>query len=604
MFRAPDMKMYRRLLAFACLVAGFSLVFTPLTARAQVNDFIIHSFDADYTLSAEDPQGSLHVVENIDLTFRAFNHGILRAIPQRYKGHTLGLNVLSVSSATGAPTQYSTYTQNGHTVLKIGDPNRTVTGEQNYRITYDVSNVISFYGDHDELYWNINGTQWQQTFEKVSVDINVPEGTRLTTEPLCFTGVQGSAESACTVSGEVDPLLKLDKNNVLHFETTRPLSAKENLSVVVGFRKGFFRPSTRWETFQEYTPALLKVIVPVLLFGSYAFMRWRKLGRDAKGRGVIVPQYEPPKGMAPVEMGTLLDFNTNPKDITAMIVDLAIRGYIIIHEETIPRKMRKDKTEYSLELANNDVSMLRDFEQKTLEGLFDGTNFEKGNTVKISALKNKFYTSVGTIQKQVKNAVVSGGYFRSDPARAGGRLWIVVVLLFAACFFAGPLFGPAMIAGLVIALIITAGFALAMPARTAAGTEAMEHAKGLKLYLTMAEADRIKMLQSPDAPYAANHGEPKRTVHLFETLLPYAMIFGVEKEWAKQFESMYQEAPGWYTGNRHAFSAAYLAGSLGGSGFGTAMATSFSSPSSSGSSGFGGGGFSGGGGGGGGGGGW
>ena len=111
-------------------------------------------------------------------------------------------------------------------------------------------------------------------------------------------------------------------------------------------------------------------------------------------------------------------------------------------------------------------------------------------------------------------------------------------------------------------------------------------------------------MQSPNAPYAENAGSPIKSVDLFEKLLPYAVVFGVEREWAKEFADIYKSAPDWYSGNINSFSAIYLASSLGGS-FQNNMTTSFAAPSNSGSSGFGGGGgFSGGGGGGGGGGGW
>jgi uncharacterized membrane protein len=132
--------------------------------------------------------------------------------------------------------------------------------------------------------------------------------------------------------------------------------------------------------------------------------------------------------------------------------------------------------------------------------------------------------------------------------------------------------------------------------------DAREKIKGLKLYLETAEKDRIAMLQSPDAPYAAKSSEPKKTVELFEKLLPFAIVLGVENQWAKQFESIYTTPPDWYSGNWGAFSAVYLASSLGGSM--EAMGATFTPSGSSSSSGFGGGGFSGGGGGGGGGGGW
>jgi len=592
--------MKRLKIFLASLAFTFGIILLPFSVQAQnFNDFVINDFSSEYTLTNNDKQGSLHVVEDIRVTFNGSNHGILRALPNRYKGHSLQLEIQEVRSDSGAPTDFTTSTQNDNTVLKIGAADKLVTGPQAYRIEYDVHNVIGFYEDHTELYWNVNGTQWQQPFERVSATVHLPKGIELTDkQPLCFTGTQGSSSSDCTAE-------EITGGGQFTFTTARELLPAENLTYVMGFKNGYFAKSTGMETFLEYLPALIKVVAPIVLFGGYSLMRWRRLGRDAKGRGTIVPQYDSPKGMTPVEVGTLVDFNTSQKDITAMIIDLAIRGYIVIHEDKIDRKILKDKTEYSLELKIVSPDGLRDFELKTLQGIFSGTGYAVGTIVKLSDLKNKFYTSVTTISAQVKTAVVSGGYFKADPTSAGGRLWGLAVILFVSSFFMGALLGGAVVVGLIIAMILTVIFAALMPARTELGTQAFEHAKGLKMYLSLAEADRIKMLQSPDSPYAENGG-PHQTVKLFEKLLPYAMIFGVEKEWAKQFEGIYKTPPNWYAGSSmNAFSAGYLASSLGGTGFGTAMTTSFSSPSSSGSSGFSsGGGFSGGGGGGGGGGGW
>ena len=159
--------------------------------------------------------------------------------------------------------------------------------------------------------------------------------------------------------------------------------------------------------------------------------------------------------------------------------------------------------------------------------------------------------------------------------------------------------------GLWLAALVMLGFSFIMPARSLAGVEARDELRGLKDYIKLAEADRLKFLQSPEgvekvAVASLKPDDPKFKVKLFESLLPYAMLFGLEKQWAKQFQDIYKTPPDWYRGNWGTFNAVYLANSVGG--FSSASAPSFSSPSASG--GGGGGGFAGGGGGGGGGGGW
>jgi uncharacterized membrane protein YgcG len=218
--------------------------------------------------------------------------------------------------------------------------------------------------------------------------------------------------------------------------------------------------------------------------------------------------------------------------------------------------------------------------------------------VELSSLKNKFYTTSQSIQKLLPKSLTEKGYFVANPLGAGAVMHIVAVFLMFAAFVVHSW----MSIGLGLAAAIVFVLALLMPKRSAKGVAAEDAIKGLKLYLETAEADRINMLQSPDAPYVPKSGEPVRTVELYEKLLPFAIVLGVENAWSKQFESIYATSPEWYSGNWTTFNTIYLLHGINGSL--TAMNTSFAPPSNSGSSGFGGGGFSGGGGGGGGGGGW
>jgi uncharacterized membrane protein YgcG len=138
------------------------------------------------------------------------------------------------------------------------------------------------------------------------------------------------------------------------------------------------------------------------------------------------------------------------------------------------------------------------------------------------------------------------------------------------------------------------------------GVELRDYLTGLKVYIDLAEEDRLRYLQSPEGaektPVATN--DRAALVKLNEKLLPYAVLFGNEQEWAKQLGKYYEDTgtqPGWYSGYS-AFNAVYFASTIGS--INASATSSFVDTSSSSSGGSGGGGFSGGGGGGGGGGGW
>ncbi len=576
-----------RILLASVLIAALTLltVGSVEPVHADVNNFTITNFHADYTLTNNDPQGELTIKESLTVMFTDNNHGILRSLPKTYKGKSLHLKVLGVRSPSGAPASYTSYGENDNEVLKIGDPNRTVTGPQSYEVEYRLQNVISFYDNHDELYWDINGDQWNQPFSSVDVTLATPND-KLNNNVACYTGAFGAVIQNCAISME---------DGKVAARTNGGLSARQALTIVTGFKKGYFNPPTLLDNLKDNLHILLGVFLPPLLFGGWAFKRWLKFGKDRAGRGVVVPEYSPPNKLSPLEAGMIYDYRIDTKDVSATIIDLAVRGYIVIVEEK-QKKILKDKTNYSLKLLKSDISQLNEYEKAIINGIF--SSLSSGAVVEFTSLKNSFYKVITKLQKDVPANLTTAGYFDGDPTKAGSRMYVVAAVLFFGAWFIRSW----LTVGLLLSSALVGLFAALMTKRSAKGVAAKESIEGLKLFLNVAEKDRIAMLQSADAKYVPKPSEPKKTVELFEKLLPFAIVLGVEKTWAKQFEDIYTTPPEWYRGNWSSFNSVYLASSLNNS-F-TAMNTNFSAPSSSGSSGFGGGGFSGGGGGGGGGGGW
>ncbi|HSX17473.1 MAG TPA: DUF2207 domain-containing protein [Patescibacteria group bacterium] len=575
--------------------AAFLACLPVAAAHADVNDFTVTYFGADYTLTAADRQGQMRIVEHIKVHFTDNNHGILRAIPTTYRSHRLQLHINAVSSDSGAPAKYSKSNSNGNLVLKIGDANQTVTGDQEYTVDYTVRNVIGFFSDHDELYWDVNGEKWGQEFQAVTATLHVPADIKLYShDPACFTGTFGSQESRCSIYYD-------SQNHSFQTVSLRPLNAGESLTMVTGFQKGYFQPSTWRETLGEYTATISGILIPFAIIGGSAGLYWFKRGRDAKGRGVIVPEYDAPDDLKPLEVGTIVDFKTENRDLTATIIDLAIRGYIKIIESKTEHKLRHDTLSYTLRLMKIETKDLASFENTLLKAFFP--NFQLHEEVSLAFMKYKLSQQALSIRKTVSASLTGRGYFRANPFVImnyyviGLYVGIGVVCFLLSMFHSAGVVWVGVGAGFITALL----FLHFVPSRTLQGTHAKEHILGLKMYLKTAEADRLKMMQSPGTPYMITT-QPTRTVELFEKLLPYAMVLGVEKEWAKQFEDVYKTAPDWYDGNWHGFSSVYLASAISDN-MASSVNTAFGSSSSSGGSGFSGGG-AGGGGGGGGGGGW
>lgn len=599
--------MIRGLLLFVLTVSMLAGVGGGTVAAQSSQNFKISDFTADYYIGrTEQKVPTMEVNELIMAEFPSYNqnHGILRAIPTSYKGQPLDITIQSITNAEGQPYPFSTSTQNGNMVLKIGDPNSYVQGQTVYNIVYTLKNQISFWPDYDELYWNVNGTQWQQPFGTVTARVHIPASLagELQQQQLCYTGSYGSNTQNCTISRS-----QQDDETVVTV-SAQNLSAGENLSYVLAFNSGTFsvdKAAQRAKVLRYVLFFALLIATPLVVI-VLLVRKWRKYGRDAAGKGTIVPEYLPPKALSVMSSDVVLHERLRTQAISATIIELCVAQYLAIHE-IAKKKMVRSSTEYEIELTRAADKKLSAEQAAVLQTLFPSGKV--GDRVKPSDLKTTFYKEVAKLSKSVPSQLFASGYFRNDPYKARRKYYIAgSVILFVGGFstiFTAQLFWP--LAGLSIGSFF-AGLAIlfaakTMPARSAQGVEMRDYLRGLKMYMQLAEADRIQYLQSPKGVRQwGDPAKPETKIKLFEKLLPYAMIFGIEKDWAKEFQDIYSEPPDWYHGNWTAFNTVFLVSSI--NSFTTVSATSFSAPSSSSSSGFGGGGFSGGGGGGGGGGGW
>ncbi len=577
------------------LLAALMLAALPHgSAQAGVQDFTIPVFEADYYLSRDAQHISqLRVNERIVAEFPNSdqNHGLLRAIPETYDNHGVSLLVNKVTGAQDAALNYSISSDNNNLVLKIGDADRYVHGRQTYNISYTMANVTTKpEAGYDAHFWDVNGDQWQQVFGAVTarVHLTLELAAALTADRTrCFTGARGSTTSDCTVTKPT-----ASNGHAITFTTTRPLHPGETLTYELGFAPGTFAAYTvpRAELISHIARIVFLGILPPLLALGFVTHRWRRTGRDPAGRGTIIAEYTPPKDVSVIASSVILRESFEPKAISAQIIDLAVRRYLKIYETKI-KKFLHDQTTYEVELVRAPDG-LRTEETAVLNLLFEG-GLTVGKRVSLESLKNKLHEGAATIGDDVSTRLTSTGYFLFKPSKAKFPFYLAGSGLGILGFFMLP-YSVGVIAAGAILLIA----AQVMPARTAKGVLLREYLLGLKLYMQLAEADRIKVLQSPHGKLTEKIDTTDNTalVKLYEKLLPFAMLFGIEKDWAKEFAALYQHDPGWYSGTS-SFNAGYFAGSI--AGFSTASAASFTAPSSSGS-----GGSAGGGGGGGGGGGW
>jgi uncharacterized membrane protein len=555
-----------------------SLFILSFFISVTVNSEEILDFKAELYLSGD---GTLMVEEEIEYDFQsALRHGIYRDIPYKYdygyKKQTIELDVEEVSDFNGEPYQYKVSKSGDRVNIRIGDPDTKITGVNGYRIQYFVDGAIAYFDDYDEIYWNVTGNEWRVPIRhasaKVSFENGVPEGVKA----LCYTGSYGSKSQDCEI--RINP-------DSIEFETVNNLNAGQGLTIVVGMPKGVVDE-----------PSALSKLIRLLMDNWYfalpfatlisLYYIWRSRGKDPEGRGVIAVRYEPPENLTPAEAGTLIDERADILDVSSTVIDLAVRGYIKIEEVKSTKFYFFTDRDYKLvKIKDSEDADLKAHESKVLSGIFEGS----GETM-VSSLKNKFYKELPGIKKALYKELIDKRYFPANPENVRRIYkWAGVVLVIIAFFLMSnfPLGVSLGISGIVILL-----FAGHMPRKTKRGSLLNEELLGFREFIERAEEDRIRRMAKEDPT-------------LFDRVLPYALVFGLEDKWADAFREMYTEPPNWYYSPYYAnaFSPSLFVNDLGRS-LSVMQSTLASTPKRSGSSGLGGGGSSGGGFGGGGGGSW
>jgi uncharacterized membrane protein len=548
---------------------------------ANAKELKIEKFDAQIAVL---PDSSVNITETITAHFIGSPwHGLYREIPVEYvtpqgMNYSLFLKVTRITDGSGHDLKYEASRERHYRKLKIFIDNAD-NSIQTIIIQYSVSDALRFFDDHDEFYWNITGDEWDVPIGAASASISLPIEAK-NIRANVFTGAYRSRghEATAEVAG-----------NGVEVRTTGSLAYHEGVTVAIAFDKGAVKEPTAADKAGLFLRSNWPLGLPAVVAAIMFWLWWTK-GRDPRLRP-IAAQYEPPDQLTPSEVGTLVDNSADMRDITAAIVDLAVRGHLVIEEHSQDHLMGlwKDK-DYSFILKKNraESTALKPHEQALLDGIFSAGT--AGESVSMSSLHNQFYANLPTIKNCILDSLVSSGYYRRRPDSVRATYLGAGLFLGLLTMWGGSAVGrslgmaslPFIIAGSLSGLVICA-FAWFMPARTASGARTLEGILGFEDFLSHVEADRFnRTIKTPE---------------MFEKFLPFAMALGVEKNWSKAFQNIYTQPPGWYQGGSFGppFFAYGFVNNLNAmsSQAGTVFA---SAPRSSGGSGFGGGGGSSGGG--------
>jgi predicted membrane protein DUF2207 len=564
---------FARLLGIAGLsVPVVLLAFLP-AARASATSEIAAAGSGEqitsYRISVTiQPDGVTHVREVIAYDFgTSQRHGIYRDILDRLPangGHVQEFPIrnITVSSPDGAPSQ-TAVTQNDHELMiRIGDPDQTITGRHRYVLSYDIARALAPVADTQMLDWNLIGTDWTVPIRHVIATVSGP-GTL--SGVVCYAGPEGSHArcDSTTVTG----------NRARFSQGALPPGQGIEIAVLVPpgsvqaapplLANGSGSPGTLEPTLHS---AILAVVAVVLLWTWPWLMMLARRLRAAKaelpaglvrharhggghpGHTGVAPE-ETGRVIRPAEADVVRSGQIMPRHIAATVVDLAIRGYLRIedlpgtahggrgsggrpaehdaadHEARDWRLIRQSPLpSASAGLAGSRAGLL------LYEYMLLGALFRDGDRVRVSQLKESFRAPLGRICAQLARDVQVQGWLKVKGCEARGWLHVaraavligVIVLVIglqSAPDLAGaPFFGIVVGAAGLLAILVTPRLRRAPYRYTARGRRLVEDLKPVRRQLAE------DPLPSAVSPWTQ-----------FSSLLPYATALGLAERWTRRF---------------------------------------------------------------------
>lgn len=622
----------------------FALSFSQSDSTYVNNSERILSFHSDIDVHKN---SGITVTEKIKVHSlgNEIKRGIYHALPLtrnlNNKKQKVKYDIISIKK-DGVDENYHTQINGDFLEIYLGSKDIILDpGDYDYEIKYETGNQIGFFNKYDELYWNVNGDYWNFAVDSISATVNLPSGANIL-QNSCYTGVYGSTEKNCNS--------KVLSENSIEWSASN-LHPHENLTIAVGFKKGIMIPPPPPSFIEKFG---ILIVASFIFLGLliYYYQTWRKYGVDPESP-VVYPQFNVPDNLSPASLGYIRREGFKNNMVTAALVNLAVKGYVKIVEGedsgifglfsskifTVQKLKEPDQL-----LPKEEINLMNNLFGSKYSVKFDGKYNESIKNA-VSSFNSALGFQYDTLLNEGNNRkklllpfflitiIYAIGLIMSykiypEPEKLviGGFLYIILLVAFIIFTFVAKklswLFIPfPIIVFIGLSAMITIGhdvtedinfsicyifialafmsliiyqFLIKRPSEEKLRKKSL--IEGFKMYMGAAENQLIKF-----------HNPPQMTPQVFETLLPYAMVLGVDDIWGEKFEQIMKNMAmeytnNWYYGssiNQFAFASA-LNSSLTNS-----IQTSSTQPSSSSSgSGSGGGGFSGGGGGGGGGGGW
>ncbi|WP_404434034.1 DUF2207 domain-containing protein [Microbacterium lacus] len=551
------------------------------TARASaalsVDDFTYDSFAAEYWL-IRGPGGEsrLFTTETLVARFPEFdqNKGIVRWLPRSDSGIDLQTSVVSVTGADGAPVAWWTESDEDNIyVLTGGD--EYVRGVQTYVISYTMRDVVLRYDDTDadEFSWDVVGTDHVQPFNSASAQVHIagePAEGLIDGRSFCYRGPAGSTDQcdiaavpASTWPGVVTAwaasLGVPDASSSASTVTADigSLAAGEGATLAIGFTQGTFAapsppPPAPYPWWQWILPAIALLTG---LAGLLFVLVLKVVLRRNPDRSPVIVQYSPPKDESLTLSAGVL--GVPERALAAHVVDLAVRDRIEIRASG----GRDEPGDFDLVLV--DSGGLDHDDRRVIDTLF-GRKAAAGAKIDLGSFARQPPSRAVTYLRRIDEFTIQRGYRGLTPgwvaAVRGAAQIIGLGSAFALIFFGDAAFdvmndiapiGNILYVGAIVSGFF-AGFILPMfsvpsSTLTLAGGMHLTYLEGVREYLALAEEDRLRAAQAPQTADLVSSGtrgfgeQPNQpgadVVNLYERLLPYAVLFGLERDWIEVVRS-------------------------------------------------------------------
>ena len=496
-------------------------------AAAQTRGlFSIASFVVSIVVNTD---GSLVVREDITFDFRGAHQGIFRRIPLHYTrdglDFPLHLSGIGVYDETSRALRTEVTYPGRYVTVKAWVPDAIDT-KKTVSVVYHVRLGVVKYDDHDELYWNATGNEWNAAIGSVEVFVTAPPSVAdAEVQTAAYTGGFGQAGGDYAVDRA---------QSYWRFRTTRALRPREGMTVVVVWPPGRVVPPSElrragWLA-ADYWPLALPALA--LVWGAFV---WSAFGRDPGAKQSVKPEYEPPGDLIPAQAGALVDERAHPRDVIATVVDLAVRGFLEIEPITTAFGGTDFMFKRLKPIAGD--PNLGMFELYVLAKIF-GADWAI-NMRLLSEVRRDYENVFPPIRDRLYRLMVEDGLFPASPGRVRTG-WMTAGLLTAVGGFLLPQFGPSWLGlyepwlriGVVASGLVFIAWGRVMPRKTRAGVQMAAKVRGFQEFLERAEKDRLERL-------------PPDTLHRW---LPWAIALGVTERWIFNFQGLKVATPAWYHG--------------------------------------------------------